>query len=135
HAHKTPARPAPVLAVAGLAEPAAAQSASACANEAQRLSNGFSLSGPISGAGALGNSSAARAVPPSARIDSNLTAERQRQAQNLSRQARSAGERGDPTTCLQNLNQARTLLRQSGFGTRPPSSGSAVPSATDAART
>jgi hypothetical protein len=98
-----------------ITEFAAAQSATSCANEAQRLSDGF----PSSSGNTL-------AQQPGTRAGSSLNADGQQQMRNLTQQAQSAGNRGDTAGCMQNLNQARSLLRQSGVGPAPVGSGGAL---------
>lgn len=105
-----------VLALVGIAQPAAAQDARACVNEVQRLSEAFPLTG------GSGQASTAIAQAPGARKGAALGDEQRRQIGNLVQEARAAGEQGDGTGCLQRLAEARALLREAGLGSRQPGS-------------
>ena len=112
-----------VIAMLGAATPAgtaAAQtvgslSATSCANEAQRLSDGFSPSGSAAG------TTVTPGVPqPGMRAGSSLDVQSQQQARDLADQARTAGGRGDATGCLQNLNQVPTVVLPANAATAKP---------------
>jgi hypothetical protein len=93
------------LGVASLPGTAVAQDAGACSNEVRRLSDSFP-----SGGGTL------TPQQPGARAGAGMTDAQQQQMQDLMEQARTAGARGDAAGCMNNLNQARNMLRQSGVG-------------------
>lgn len=103
-----------VLAMAGAPEPAAAQDARACADEVQRLAEGFGLNETT------GQVDAAIAQEPSAREGASLQRGQRQQLGDLIQQARTAGERGDSQVCLQRLTEARVILRQAGVGSVQP---------------
>lgn len=102
------------------ASPAAAQDAAACSNEVQRLSDGFpnTTSGQAP-AGAI-------AQQPGTRLGASMNDSQQSQVRDSLQQARTAGQSGNGALCMQNLNQARTLLRQAGVGSPMPGDASAA---------
>jgi hypothetical protein len=102
------------LAAACIAEPSAAQDARACTNEVQRLSEGFPA------AGGSTQSPAVSAQQPGARVDAGTDETQQRQIRGMMQEARTAGEQGNGPLCMQNLNKARTMLRQAGVGSGQP---------------
>jgi hypothetical protein len=96
------------------AGPAAAQDARACSNEVQRLSEGFPAT--TSGQAPAGGI----AQQPGTRQGAGMTETQQRAVRDALQQARGAGDSGNGALCMQNLNQARTLLRQAGVGSPVP---------------
>lgn len=114
---------AAVAAALGAASPAVApayaQDARACADEVQRLSEGFSLDR----GGASSPGGGISAGQPGTRAGASGLNDTQRsQVRELTQQARAAGQRGDGPQCMQKLNEARAMLRQAGVGS-PRSSG------------
>lgn len=105
-----------VLALAYMAQPAAAQDARACVNEVQRLSESF----PITDTKGQGSEAVTQA--PSARQGATLGEEQKKHLDDLVRQARTAGEQGDGALCTQKLGEARVALREAGIGSTQPGS-------------
>lgn len=102
------------LATLPFAGPAAAQDAAACGNEVQRLSDGFPAT--TSGQAPAGGI----AQQPGTRQGAGMNESQQQQVRDALQQARAAGQSGNGALCMQNLNQARTLLRQAGVGSPLP---------------
>jgi hypothetical protein len=111
-----------------LAQPAPAQNAAtACANEAERLSEAFGIDM------GQGKAAAALAEAPGARKGAQLGEEQRHEVGRLVKQAREAGQRGDQAGCLERLAEARAMLRQAGLGggagvanTGPGTAGSSI---------
>ncbi len=101
------------LAALPFAGPAAAQDAAACGNEVQRLSDGFPATSGQAPAGGI-------AQQPGTRQGAGMDDSQRQQVRDALQQARTAGQSGNGALCMQNLNQARTLLRQAGVGSPLP---------------
>ena len=101
------------LAALPFAGPAAAQDAAACSNEVQRLSDGFPATSGQAPAGGI-------AQQPGTRQGAGMDDSQRQQVRDALQQARTAGQSGNGALCMQNLNQARTLLRQAGVGAPLP---------------
>jgi hypothetical protein len=112
------------LTLACPAGPALAQEAQACADELGRLSAAFGIDE------ARGEAEIAIARAPGARQGAELTADQRRKIADRIQQAREAGERGDRQSCLEGLQQSRTLLRQAGLGGGQPGTAEAPGAAT-----